>query len=76
MEKDVVCGMLVDPQKAAGHATYKGKEYFFCCSGCQKKFEANPERYLTRGLVTIGGISNAPVQPALAPVKAGGVEYT
>ncbi|MBV9034765.1 MAG: copper-translocating P-type ATPase, partial [Acidobacteriaceae bacterium] len=37
----------------------------------------SPERYLTQGgLVTIGGISNAPVQPALAPVKAGGVEYT
>lgn len=25
---------------------YKGDTYYFCCSGCKKKFEENPEKYL------------------------------
>jgi YHS domain-containing protein len=25
---------------------YKGKIYAFCCAGCDKKFSANPEKYL------------------------------
>ncbi|MFL6464030.1 MAG: HAD-IC family P-type ATPase, partial [Bryobacteraceae bacterium] len=69
MEKDVVCGMQVDPQKAAGHATYQGKEYYFCCTRCQQQFEQNPERYLRPPLtdhkfVTISGSSNTSLQPS------------
>jgi len=29
MEKDVVCGMQVDPAKAAGTSQYGGKTYYF-----------------------------------------------
>jgi len=25
---------------------YKGKTYYFCCSGCDQKFKENPEKYL------------------------------
>jgi YHS domain-containing protein len=25
---------------------YKGKTYYFCCSGCDKKFQKEPEKYL------------------------------
>jgi YHS domain-containing protein len=32
MEKDVVCGMQVDPAKAAGHSEFNGKTYYFCLS--------------------------------------------
>ena len=35
MEKDVVCGMQVDPVKAAGSSEYKGKTYYFCSKGSQ-----------------------------------------
>ena len=28
MEKDVVCGMQVDPAKAAGSSEYQGKTYY------------------------------------------------
>ncbi|MEZ5490308.1 MAG: heavy metal translocating P-type ATPase [Gammaproteobacteria bacterium] len=28
-------------------AAYQGTEYFFCCSGCQQKFSADPEKYLS-----------------------------
>ena len=45
MEKDPVCGMQVDPQKAAGTSEYQGTTYYFCNPGCKRKFDANPEQY-------------------------------
>ena len=45
MEKDVVCGMQVDPAKAAGTSEFKGKTYYFCSAGCKAKFDANPAQY-------------------------------
>ena len=46
MEKDGVCGMQVDPAKAAGQTEYAGKTYYFCSPGCKAKFEANPKQYV------------------------------
>ena len=45
MEKDVVCGMQVDPAKAAGTSQYNGKTHYFCSKGCKTKFDANPAQY-------------------------------
>ncbi len=45
MEKDVVCGMQVDPGKAAGSSEYQGRTYYFCSAGCKRKFDQEPERY-------------------------------
>jgi Cu+-exporting ATPase len=44
--RDPVCGMMVDPQKAAGSSIYQGKTYHFCSKGCAAKFQADPEKYL------------------------------
>ncbi len=44
--KDVVCGMMVDPDTAPAKATYKGETYYFCSPGCKVSFERNPEQYL------------------------------
>jgi Cu+-exporting ATPase len=45
---DPVCGMTVakepPPEKRAEHA---GETYWFCGAGCQRKFVADPARYLT-----------------------------
>jgi Cu+-exporting ATPase len=46
MEKDVVCGMQVDPNKAAGTSQYQGKTYYFCAKACKAKFDANPAQYV------------------------------
>jgi len=46
MEKDVVCGMQVDPKRAAGQSEYQGKTYYFCAAGCKRKFDANPSQYV------------------------------
>ena len=44
--EDPVCGMTVDPAKAAGQVDYLGETYYFCNPSCVKKFKANPEQYL------------------------------
>jgi P-type Cu+ transporter len=45
--KDPVCGMDVDPASARYKSQHNGDEYFFCCAGCQAKFQANPEQILS-----------------------------
>ncbi len=43
---DPVCGMTVDPAKAAASFAYNGQTYYFCSKGCLAKFSADPEKYL------------------------------
>ena len=43
---DPVCGMSVDPARAAHSHAHGGQTYYFCCAGCRAKFEADPDRYL------------------------------
>lgn len=43
--KDPVCGMMIDPTKAAAKRTYDGKEFFFCAQGCARAFDADPKKY-------------------------------
>ncbi len=45
MEKDPICGMMVDPKFAAGSSTHNGKTYYFCGLGCKAKFDKNPAKY-------------------------------
>lgn len=44
---DPVCGMKVDPNVGKPSRDYQGHTYHFCSDGCQAKFAADPERYLT-----------------------------
>jgi P-type Cu+ transporter len=46
MEKDPVCGMMVDPQTAAGKSEYQGKTYYFCAPGCKSDFDKEPAKYV------------------------------
>lgn len=46
MEKDLVCGMDVDPETAAAKSEYQGKTYYFCASGCKKRFDGEPTKYV------------------------------
>lgn len=62
--KDVVCGMTIDPAKAAASTDYKGESYYFCSKGCHTKFTADPEKYLQ------------PAPAAPPPVGAENIEYT
>jgi Cu+-exporting ATPase len=46
MERDPVCGMTVEADRAKARAEHSDKTYFFCCESCAKKFSAEPARYL------------------------------
>jgi Cu+-exporting ATPase len=48
MERDPVCGMTVVPDKAAARVQHSGKTYYFCSTGCARKFSENPEKYLRK----------------------------
>ena len=49
MERDPVCGMMVDEGRAKASAEHAGRKYFFCCGGCAEKFRTAPEKYLSGG---------------------------
>lgn len=44
--KDPVCGMDVVPGKTPHTHTHEGETFHFCSAGCQRKFAAEPEKYL------------------------------
>ena len=48
MERDVVCGMQVDPAKAAATSEYNGKTYYFCATACKTRFDADPQKYVNK----------------------------
>ena len=80
MERDPVCGMTVDPARAAAQVVYAGKTYYFCCAGCADKFRAEPARYLGATAPAAMEQDNTAVQfrragaPAAAPALAGSHE--
>lgn len=45
--KDPVCGMSVDTDTAKHQSDHKGKTWYFCSSGCQSKFDKDPEKYIS-----------------------------
>jgi len=42
---DPVCGMTIDPVKAAGTSRYGGETVYFCSLGCKAAFDTDPEKY-------------------------------
>ena len=66
---DPVCGMTVDPDRAAGAYEYKGQTYYFCSTHCLHRFRDNPESFLNKTAPQPIGITR---QPKPAP----GQKYT
>jgi xanthine dehydrogenase accessory factor len=44
---DPVCGMEVEIATARFTSEHDGRRYYFCCAGCRRSFEKEPEQYLT-----------------------------
>ncbi|MBB5056022.1 Cu+-exporting ATPase [Granulicella aggregans] len=62
---DPVCGMKVDPAKAAATIEFEGESFYFCGKGCAAKFSADPMKYLQ------------PKPAPEAPIQAApGMKYT
>ena len=73
MAVDPVCGMTVDPARAAGSFEYGGTTHYFCSNGCLAKFSADPQRFLAGAreptmqhapVVQIGGLRRGEAEPA------------
>ncbi|WP_210497414.1 heavy metal translocating P-type ATPase [Microvirga antarctica] len=75
--KDPVCGMMVDPQTTAHRAQHEGKPYYFCSSGCQSKFMAEPASYANPATernaepVSEGVIYTCPMHPQIRQMGPG-----
>ncbi len=75
--KDPVCGMLVDPENAAGKVKHDGQTYYFCAVSCQQKFEKDPDQYLTerkdsQPFVEMEGVEyTCPMHPEIVQDKPG-----
>ena len=78
MAVDPVCGMTVNPDRAAGTVDHDGTTYYFCSKSCVAKFQADPKKYLagTREpmhapqVLTIGGLKKGSASPKpLAPTS-------
>ncbi len=74
---DPVCGMTVDPAKAAGSFQYAGATYYFCSKGCLAKFSSEPDKYLSGHrepmhhappqVISLGGLKKASASQRPAP---------
>jgi xanthine dehydrogenase accessory factor len=50
---DPVCGMTVMADASAMPLEYDGVAYYFCCAGCRRTFDENPDAYIrTRSFLT------------------------
>lgn len=70
---DPVCGMKVDPARAAGSHQHRGHTYFFCARSCLEKFRSDPSKYLEKPtpastLIQIGGLTGPPATTAVEDV--------
>ena len=45
-ERDPVCGMSVDPARAAATLTHGGRTYYFCNPSCARRFAEDPARFV------------------------------
>src|SRR5438874_7024233 len=74
--KDPVCGMSVDPTKAAGKVAHNGRTYYFCSKRCAERFTQDPEKFLaapgTAGMEHAQGRAHPQAHAtARVPVQAG-----
>jgi Cu+-exporting ATPase len=70
MERDLVCGMSVDPEKAAAKVEHAGHAYYFCGAGCARRFAENPEKYLAGARSTAPEVRTAVAASATARATA------
>jgi len=47
--KDLVCGMTVEPG-SENFLDFEGARYYFCSAGCKAKFESDPSAYAAKRL--------------------------
>jgi Cu+-exporting ATPase len=46
LQKDPVCGMMVDEKKTKFTTNREGKTTYFCSAACKASFDKNPTKYV------------------------------
>ncbi len=76
-EHDPICGMNVDPFKAAAKIQYQGATFYFCSEGCAAKFRTAPEKYMqAKQNVALSHSPVKTVRSATVSAPAKRIEYT
>jgi Cu+-exporting ATPase len=44
LQKDPVCGMMVDEKKPRFTSNHAGKTIYFCSAACKASFDKNPQK--------------------------------
>lgn len=58
MERDIVCGMQVDPKTTTLKIEYEGKAFYFCSASCKRTFESDP-------ITHVGNASSTEASPTV-----------
>jgi len=45
MQRDPVCGMMVDEAKTRLKSEHDGRTFYFCSARCKSAFDGDPHRY-------------------------------
>lgn len=48
VQKDPVCGMMVDEKTAKLKSEHEGKTFYFCGPGCKATFDKDPHKFAHR----------------------------
>ena len=70
MALDPICGMTVDPARAAGHHDHHGQRYYFCGLSCLERFKADPELALQPRPVSAAKPTTRKPLPMMQPAPA------
>src|SRR5882757_3785198 len=68
--RDPICGMTVDPKKAAATVEYEGQPYYFCSKGCAAKFRQDPRKFLVAANAAPAAPNHAHHDQPLAQIPA------
>ena len=66
---DPVCGMALDPVRAAGKQKHGGDTYYFCSRRCMVKFIADPDTFLKGPRRHDAHVHGAPARPVDHPAE-------
>src|SRR6266498_1627583 len=71
---DPICGMNVEPERAAGSHVHNGQTYYFCSRHCLAEFKEDPERFLKSPAAGHAAHGEGHSHAQAAPSKAKGNE--
>jgi Cu+-exporting ATPase len=80
LAKDPICGMTVEPGRAAARIDHDGRSYYFCSSGCAARFQQEPGKFLaapgTAGMIAPSAAHERATTKSSTSSPSKGVRYT